>query len=1127
MLKLREILEKRQNAGETKLFSTFSDLEKFATYRVNPIMPVGEYNTYTGIQHSNNIENHIDKMISIPVKESLTSSEIFILLIAIIYHDIGKAIPGNDGVKNDHWVKSSCFIQEKWFDLKIPDKDIANWIAIIVCAHGWNKLDDTECHDCRSNNCFIRTTYFASEEDLSGVKTSDTISNEKIEMPSQGLNENNTINDNRVIIEKPLNNNSTINFSPEVIDGTVRLKWLATLLKLCDQVDNIKERTIESFLDPTVIDKIKAKSWRQYIASIQFDTTGKCIKLISNIHKTQWEKNPSDLAQCGNELDKINKLLIGWRPSLIELGLDYKSAFLEIRSDSLKLFSLKANLFDEKGKATSYSFVDAKEPILDNTEVISLVDAAIYKLDSTVIGIRHFTWAMLCAETGIPDISLIKLAVNRIYSQNERKLIIDSDGFEVYKSEVNLVPKINIDPINHPSNIIQTKIRELDILLCPESPDPKDFIFNVLSRLKNVQNDENPAATVPQVNWNGGFYAPLSLETNSGLGKWLTPVIVLEASSGLGKTTLSLQIAKGLISNEWVCFYYSLEQNPEFIMQALTGYNFFESVDITDYLTGNKTSDALSKETSDKIENSIFNLEKNNWSCADWTLIKQRIILPTLTNNITDDAKYRNEKIFNERYNQLERAILWFKQISKEDPKCFFIIDSLSAFSESSLTRIQLKNLFELFRKNSIPLLLTLEKKNNHLKLDEIFYNESRYLADIVISLEYSQTENYRGHYIEIKKTRYNRHILGKHNYKIKSPFHKSTEKFDERCGFVIYPSTHFRLSPQKLISLPNEKTAEEILIDDESLPIGNTSIFNPNDNSEKIAVYSDTFNVISGPFGGHKFALGLNILLCRDFQPGKRKLILSLAEEQEITLGKAALMPQIGEKWRDLLRPIPSSDNVIDKENKLWDFNFGRPKKDLEQRKLKIIQDKENYYKNGKVKQNLDLEKKKIITDKNNYDISITVINFRMGNIFPEEFLYIIDKYLNNAAEEDLKTKELLRPEGKIDSVLFDNTALLRTRFPLLASDNLFLPSLVEIIKSRGIFTVFIDVPENERIYNEALLAAADCRIFTEEEYGKVFFSINNVRGKKYSDEQWEIKIDPVKTDSFELNTYPMGNHV
>jgi hypothetical protein len=357
-----------------------------------------------------------------------------------------------------------------------------------------------------------------------------------------------------------------------------------------------------------------------------------------------------------------------------------------------------------------------------------------------------------------------------------------------------------------------------------------------------------------------------------------------------------------------------------------------------------------------------------------------------------------------------------------------------------------------------VPLLVTLERQRNWAKKEELaHYNIARYLTDVEIRLESGENNGYFRHTIEVAKTRYNRRILGKHQLKLKSPRHQTTKGFDNRTGVVIYPSVHAHISR---MSVPKPAGNVSTLIEGGQLPIGYEIT-----ETDYVFDINSCF-VVCGPHGGHKFALALNILLNHKPATGKRikrKLIISMAEEREINLKGTALHQKVANQWRNRLNSLQNSDGNNEHfrggDTKIWETNFG-----------------EDGY------------------------IYVTVMNFRMGQMMTEEFLYIIDQYLTTCDD--------------IDSVLFCDTAHVKNRFPSIANNALFMPTLVDMFKSKGLYSVFIDVKENER-YEQSLLASADCRIYVnhkrlerQERTQRVYFTVNNVRGKVYDQNQREITV-------------------
>ena len=185
-----------------------------------------------------------------------------------------------------------------------------------------------------------------------------------------------------------------------------------------------------------------------------------------------------------------------------------------------------------------------------------------------------------------------------------------------------------------------------------------------------------------------------------------------------------------------------------------------------------------------------------------------------------------------------------------------------------------------------------------------------------------------------------------------------------------------------------------------------------------------NTCFVVSGPPGGHKFALAVNLLLNHevyDFPSENqkpRKLIISLAEEGNIKLEDVALHEKL-DNWRNLLKKRSESDNAR------------KSRKDVTGEVL-----------NDSSKINKVISK---ISFGSEEEEVITVLQIEMGTILPEEVLFIISKYL--------------RDNPQLDSILVDNTDHIRNRFPSLHREQLFTPALVDIIKKSGCYSVFVDI--------------------------------------------------------------------
>ena len=263
-------------------------------------------NTFNGIPHIQNIENHVNHAVPDIIKENFSSTEIFLLLSSILLHDIGKIEVKKKGVNSDFHSTYSCNkVINEWAFLKIPNEQLARWIAIIVCSHTWDSPIPGKIKE--KNNCPLRKS------------------------------------DCALVCEK--NKLSELNFYHESSDGRVRLDWLAAILRLGDEVDNIKLRTIPNWL----INSKNEESWRKYINSINFDNIGRCIKLRTiDFNSKEWKKEIKfknkkttyrELAFSG--INSIEKVLTGWNRPLIEMGLIYEKAFIESAKPSPVLYNTK------------------------------------------------------------------------------------------------------------------------------------------------------------------------------------------------------------------------------------------------------------------------------------------------------------------------------------------------------------------------------------------------------------------------------------------------------------------------------------------------------------------------------------------------------------------------------------------------------------------------------------------------------------------------------------------------------------------------------------------------------------------------------------------------------------------
>lgn len=1157
MLTFKEILQKREIEGKTKLYSAYEAVYEKAILSWQSTMGTDFKGSYTGIPHTYSVLRHIDNATTDEFKESLTSTEIFILLCSVLLHDIGKQdgkskkpykiqkwdntknnIMGWKNLNNDrkieiakifydpenkkddynkfinsidkyenldrstkisfikfiekkvnlnkiirkyHNIYSSLKIQSEWYKLRIPTEDHANAIALISCSHVWDDPNNTNydeglCGDPERCKFYCKPNPFHGLSDI------------------------------RIIDEE-----------------TVHIEWIAALLRLGDEVDNCKLRDDA--------EKQDCQHWRDKIDSIVFDRDAHCIKLKTRniLISSHGEGDPraewtlETVGYLQSAMESINKILSNWKNPLEEMGLSYECALLEIKEDHSALIGaggLPIKKGEDGKKIEKKNEIKCTiEPSLRFINFEKLRET-MEDMNRSVIGpldrkYTPFSWESLAAARGIEDISLLKMALKRmiLYKDLKNKSKCNYICKEKYESAANFdfsdgnlvfnekiwffqrPPRHNTNskkdskenpyPWDSDNLSIPTNIDELDYLLYPE------HARQAKEKGKNKEENEDE-------DFKGGFYLPLKEKNGeNGKEKRLSPVIAVEGGSGQGKTILALQIASNLVGMnidmkeentsaldeyDWTVLFFSLEQTPNQLKEQIKGFKAFsEDLNIED------------PKVEDRLDSKIIDFTQNGW--YEVQDVKSKLLFPHLSHLPYDINKDNQDLYFERRLQELNHALEW---ISKYTQKCFVVLDSLTACMPFPLKRNQIHQLINVVLEKNFPFLFTLERQKSWSReMEHMSFHLARYLADIVIKLDNETLEDYFRQTVEITKTKYNRHILGKHLLKLKSPRQRATRNLDPRTGIVVYRSIHNyivssrdedknrdktkedQIAAKKVKNKkedlkqknPGKKDTVEINISKDDIPLGESV------GNQKQKIPDNSCFVISGPFGGHKFALAMNLLLRlpptirkEDQEDNKDILIISLLEEKEMKLGQVAYLKKL-KAWNKKLK-----DATLDSD---------------EQKKKSKQKKREEKFQGTKIREKI-LEIKGCGT-------KIHILTFQLGKIMPEEFLYIFEKYL-----KDNQT---------IGSFLFADTAQLRTRFPMLCKESLFLPTLIDVVKNHGIYSVFIDVTDDSKKEKDqetlALLAAADYRLMIDTSGECPVIKMNNVRGKIYTKSRTQIIVD------------------
>ncbi len=555
-------------------------------------------------------------------------------------------------------------------------------------------------------------------------------------------------------------------------------------------------------------------------------------------------------------------------------------------------------------------------------------------------------------------------------------------------------------------------------------------------------------------------------------------IILIKGTPGSGKTTLAIQLMVGMAKKKINCSYWCISETYNSVRKMAVSFEF---IDIEGFNT--------------------LSMEKNRIAVADVGL----------------------------KYLDYLRQKKGNKDLEDRD---VLFVDSLNVSQIEGANRKILWELFKRYKEQNLLTFFLLEDygKEGSEKSRELIA-DCEFLSDVVIELSEGSEPEYQTRHIEIKKKHYGIQVLGKHLYKICPPNHSFSNIID-KTGFVIFPSIHWYFSKAIEETELSRERGEEVA------HTGIThldSILAP-ENKFRIldgkTMPRDAGIVIRGKKGGHKLALGLNVLMgglwrieSSGAERGKEAavvgngdvLILQLDEEPNIFMNRVAIA-----RRTHLMTRMQCNPSSLD--NGTW---------------LEWIDDEhcsgyDDLMKHSAAGKKLLMNKWCCSIKGSDHCMRVVVAAFRPGFLPPEEFIAYVVRLLE---------------ETKPSRVLFASTAHMQTGFPLLSREKLLFRLLIDIFKSRNIMSIFVDVEDEgsskERSFGLASLAdylltispfelALSDRIklrnpssaeFDEEwrtrieenRSGMVWSQLDavNVRGKKYSRLPHAIAVD--KNDSGE----------
>ena len=552
-----------------------------------------------------------------------------------------------------------------------------------------------------------------------------------------------------------------------------------------------------------------------------------------------------------------------------------------------------------------------------------------------------------------------------------------------------------------------------------------------------------------------------------------TPIILIDGTTGTGKTTLALQIAFSAARDEkWLPCFYALEQTALSLRNLVHDFGCFEDFKASGRCRPHEVSQMFC-DLADADQGSI-----------DFGENKGQIHLCHLSPRPISEVG--NQDVFERRFGELRHMVETVSKKVRDDTFVVFLIDSINAFSLSPLSRNEIHRVFSLFRNNHVLAILTMEyHQGNHGGAEYSSLECAKFLSDIVINLEKALAQDYSLYFLEIEKSRVSRQVRGKHLYKFRTYDDAANIRMDPRTGIVVYPSIHSVLS---------RATAQKRL---QGEPHPRFEICQQGDDLWHI-IGADSLNAgecltIVGPPGTHKLALGMNLSTRHSEDSPTRLLIVNFGGSGYFRFGGVAWT-----KSRQRFGKLQTlaEVSVDDRHMKFWQTQYRLGSQESEK-------------------------------EKSEEDLAI-IITFKIGQLAPEECFHIIDRMIDKGVDGVPFSSVLLSDAAELCSgfpLLASDPLFLPALVGLFATRNLVSVCIgvdtaqpivnTEInfaLLSRADYRIVTShYPEKQELYKEILRRARDEDTYCRLEQ-LVCLVIDNVSGKHYGREPVWLWVDEVR---------------